>query len=253
MKRWIDLFPRSLRSRVKSLLLRYSDPTISEAWEDYARNYRGEPGKFLGDEWSDPVSRGMDASPGEFLSRIDQEIITPFLGTVNVMLEIGSGGGRFTEVLLPKCNRLIATDVSPTMIELLKKRFSNHPKIEYVLLDGSGLPQIKNNSIDAAFSYSVFVHIQHWDIYNYLMELNRVLIPGGKAVVQHANTFSELGWPQFLKDVPVSVNRHKGWGTFTPMTPEMMQEFVQRAGLRMLQCRTDVVKRDAITLIEKPK
>jgi len=252
MKRWIDFLPRSVRSRIKSWLLPYTAPTISEAWEGYARNYPAEPGQFLGDEWNDPVSRGMDAAPGEFLKRIDQEVITPFFGTLNVILEIGSGGGRFTEILLPRCNRLIASDVSPSMIKLLKQRFSNNPKIEYFLLDGYGLKPTADNSIDAVFSYSVFVHIQHWDIYNYLTEVRRVLVPGGKAIIQHANTFSELGWPHFLKDVPVSVNRHKGWGTFTPMTPEMMTELVQRAGLQVVRCITDLVKRDAITLIMKP-
>jgi ubiquinone/menaquinone biosynthesis C-methylase UbiE len=252
MKRWIDLLPRSVRSRIKSHLLRYTAPTITEAWEDYARNYHADPGQFLGDEWNDPVSRGMDAPPGEFLKRIDQEVISPFFGTLNVILEIGSGGGRFTEILLPRCNRLIASEVSASMIKLLKQRFSNNPKIEYLLLDGYGLKPTTDNSIDAVFSYSVFVHIQYWDIYNYLTEVRRVLIPGGKAIIQHANTFSELGWPQFLKDVSVSVNRHKGWGTFTPMTPEMMAELVQRAGLRVVRCITDLVKRDAITLIMKP-
>jgi SAM-dependent methyltransferase len=246
------LIPGPVRRRVRSYLLARLDPTISQAWEGYARNYRVLPGRHLGDEWNDPVQRGMEAKEGEFLKRLDEQVFAPFLGMPEVILEIGAGGGRFTEILLPKCRKIIASDVAPTMLKLMRQRFGENPKIEYLLLDGKGLSGVPSASVDAAFSYSVFVHIQHWDIYNYLVELNRVLKPHGKAVIQHANTFSELGWPQFLADVHISTGRHKQWGTFTPMTPDMMREFVTRAGLRVERCVTDVVRRDAITLIVKP-
>lgn len=125
-------------------------------------------------------------------------------------------------------------------------------KIEYLCLDGRGLSPIKDRSVDAAFSYAVFVHLQHWDIYNYLSEPSRVLKPGNKAVIQHANTFSELGLKQFRSDVPVSLNRHKLSATFTLMTLVIMKEFSQRVGLRLDDCLTDVVRRDCISLIRLP-
>jgi hypothetical protein len=35
-------------------------------------------------------------------------------------------------------------------------------------------------------------------------------------------------------------------------TPELMRGFVSRAGLVMLDCRTDVIGRDAIAFLRKP-
>jgi SAM-dependent methyltransferase len=184
---------------------------------------------------------------------LDRVVFAPFLETNDVMLEIGPGGGRFTELLLPKCRRLIAVDTSPTMLDLLRERFGADAPIEYRLGDGLGLAGVADSSVDAAFSYGVFVHLQHWDTYNYLRELHRVLKPGGKAIIQHANTFSELGWKVFLNEVPKQLNRHKLPFTFTLNSPEIMRELARRAGLDPVEAVTDVVRRDCITLLRKPE
>jgi ubiquinone/menaquinone biosynthesis C-methylase UbiE len=179
-------------------------------------------------------------------------VFAPFLGTCDVLLEIGPGGGRFTEILVPKCRKLIAVDTSEAMLALLRERFGDDGRIDYRLGDGLGLAGVEDESVDAAFSYGVFVHLQHWDIYNYLVELQRVLRPGGKAIIQHSNTFSDLGWALFLKHVPRQLNKHKFPFTFTVNTPELMQELVRRSGLEPVESVTDIVKRDCITLVHKP-
>lgn len=226
--------------------------TVAEGWDRYARRRRGE--KRLGDEWNDPKEIGIDVeSPEEILPYLDRAVFSPFLGTTDVLLEIGPGGGRFTELLLPKCRRLIAVDTSSTMLELLRERFGADAPIEYRLGDGLGLGGVADSSVDAAFSYGVFVHLQHWDTYNYLRELHRVLKPGGKAVIQHANTFSELGWQVFENEVPKQLNRHKLPFTFTLNSPEIMGELARRAGLEPVESLTDVVRRDCITLLTKPE
>ena len=227
--------------------------TISQEWDYYAGQYRSKPGEKLGDEWNQPEEMGIDAliSADQVVRYLDEKVFTPFLGRQGVILEIGSGGGRFTEALLPKCNKLIATDVSPNMLKLLHDRFKHNSKIDYRLLDGMGLSIIDDESIDAAFSYGVFVHIQHWDIFNYLSELNRVLKPGGKVILHHANTLSELGWKLFLLNVGDSVNKPKSYSSFTVMTPELIREFTKRAGLVLEKCLVDIVKRDCISLIRK--
>ena len=140
--------------------------TVAQGWEKYAQNYEGDKGNHLGNEWNAPEVTGLDVPADQIVSYLDERVFAPFLGTCEVLLEIGPGGGRFTEVLLPKCNRLIAAETSPTMLKLLRERFMNCTKIEYLCLDGRGLSPIQDRSVDAAFSYDVFVHLQHWDIYN---------------------------------------------------------------------------------------
>jgi len=36
------------------------------------------------------------------------------------------------------------------------------------------------------------------------------------------------------------------------MTPALMRGFVERAGLEVISCRTDVVRRDAISFLRAP-
>lgn len=225
--------------------------TVAEGWEAYAKEHRSNP--RLGDEWNKPQRSGIDVkTPEEVVPHLDRNVFEPFFGTCDVMLEIGPGGGRFTAVLLPKCRKLIAVDTSPTMLEKLRERFVSDPRIEYYLADGRGLGEVDDDSVDAAFSYGVFVHLQHWDIYNYLAELQRVLKPGGKAIIQHSNTLSDRGWQQFLKTVPQQVNKHKLPGSFIVNTPELMRQFIVRAGLECVDVLTEVVRRDCIALIRKP-
>lgn len=187
--------------------------TIAQEWEQYAQRYKGKKGEHLGNEWNDPDKMGINASVS-----VDQ--IVPYLDEKIFTPFIG---------------------------------WQDNANIDYKLLDGQGLTTISDESVDAAFAYGVFVHIQHWDIFNYLSELNRVLKPGGKVILHHANTFSELGWKLFLINVSESVNKPKPYWTFTVMTPELIRELTERSGLILEDCITDIVRRDCISLIKKPK
>ena len=111
------------------------------------------------------------------------------------------------------------------MLPHLRARFHRDAHVEYLLLDGRGLRPLRDGSVDAVLSYGVFGHLQHWDIFNYLVEIERVLVPGGKAVIHHANTFSTLGWHVFLAELPGQVGHHKYPGSLTVMTPDLFAEF----------------------------
>jgi len=223
--------------------------TTSRGWERYAQEHAGPAP--LGDEWSDPAAIGMDVAADEMVAALDRDLFAPFLGTCDTIVELGPGGGRFTAVLLPTCRRLIAADTSETMLAMLRRRFAGDARLECIPLDGQGLGPIADASADAVFAFDVFVHLPHWDAFNYLREIRRVLRPGGKAVIHHGNVFSDLGWTNFLSELPYTVDRHKPYGAFAVMTPELMRGFVERAGLDVVVCRTDVVRRDAITLVRK--
>ncbi len=252
MRAIIRRLPRGIRKRARAWLVSLAAGTISQGWDEYAKRYKAEPGKHLGDEWNEPLVVGIDASPEQMLNKLDEEVFQPFLGQSEVLLEIGSGGGRFTEILLPKCRRLIASDTAPHMLALVKERFKHCPAVEYLLLDGRGLAPVKDATVDAVFSYDVFVHLQPWDIFNYMREMKRVLRPGGKAIVHHANTFSELGWKRFLSDTDVQLNLPMDWGSLSLMTPQVIAEFAARAGLLLVDCITHLNKRDCITLLQSP-
>jgi ubiquinone/menaquinone biosynthesis C-methylase UbiE len=247
-----NLIPYQVRLKVRGFLYSILGESVSKGYDNYAKKFKANSGKYLGDEWNEPEVIGFDVPPTQIVSMLDQMIFTPFLGNPESILEIGSGGGRFTEVLIPKCRKLIATDTSPNMMSLLRERFKTCSNLEYVVLDGKGLGPIPSKSVNAVFSYDVFNHLEQWDIYNYLTEIKRVLKPGGAAIVHYSNSFSELGWKRFLDDIPLQLNVPKVWGTLSFMTPEIFIEFISRAGLEHVETITNVVRRDAISLVRAP-
>lgn len=248
-----------MKRRILLTYGRIRPATVAGGWDRYARNSRfgvagGQAdGEFLGDQWTTPEVFGVKGvEPQEFLDYLDRTIIAPFFGTCGTVLEIGAGGGRMTRLLLQRCDRVTAADTGKTMIRLLRSRFGNNPRIEYMLLDGRGLSQVDDASLDRVFSYDVFVHLQPWDIFNYLHEIRRTLKPGGRAIIHHAHTLSPLGWQKFLSDVPINVGSHKTFDSFSVMTLELMRELSLRSGLEVVEQRDDIVPRDAVAFLRKP-
>ena len=59
--------------------------------------------------------------------------------------------------------------------------------MSYVRSSGSDLPGVADASIDAVWSFDVFVHVAPLDQAGYLTEIARVLRPGGIAAIHHAD------------------------------------------------------------------
>jgi ubiquinone/menaquinone biosynthesis C-methylase UbiE len=129
-------------------------------------------------------------------------------------LEVGPGAGRWTDSLEKIADRLILTDITERCIEMCRERFSGSEHIEYHVNDGATLPFIPSNSLDAVFSFDVFVHVAPRETRSYLLEFARCLKPGGIALIHHPN-----------------VNLGEGWrsGVTTALFDEMLAE----AGLRL--------------------
>jgi SAM-dependent methyltransferase len=232
--------------------VRKRDPVVSE-WEWYAREHlRAGRRHHLGDEWNTPEVVGLPIAATEIVDYIDGAVLEPYIGQVASLLEIGSGGGRFTAPLAERASQLIASDTSPSMLRLLRERFRDRPGISFLPLDGHDLRAIPDATLDAVFSYDVFVHLPAWHIYLYLEEIRRVLRPGARAVLHHANLTSELGWKRFLRDARRVRAGEAPQAQFSPMTPQLMRELAARAGLDVVATLTEVVPRDCITVLTRP-
>jgi hypothetical protein len=105
--------------------------------------------------------------------------------------------------------------------------------VEYLLLDGEELRPILDESVDAVLSYGVCGYLQHWDFFNYLVEIEP--LDGGSS---SNSSPSEVGAQQVSRKLTV-------------MTPQLFTEFSTRAGLDVVEGVTDVVKRDASSLLQK--
>ncbi len=52
-------------------------------------------------------------------------------------LEVGCGTGAFARLLAQRCNRVVAVDLSPRMVEVARERSREHKNVEYIVADAS--------------------------------------------------------------------------------------------------------------------
>jgi ubiquinone/menaquinone biosynthesis C-methylase UbiE len=123
-------------------------PYLSEAGGDHDRAVA------LGEEWT--------ASP-EWKQGLIEDVLAKWIPDGGVVLEVGPGAGRWSEVLASRASRLVLADVSERPLELCRERFDGDTHIQYVLCTGSDLPGVEEGSIDAVWSFDVFVHVAPGD------------------------------------------------------------------------------------------
>lgn len=172
-------------------------------WETWDWSRRGE-------EWDDTDE------PEEWRASVIEHVLLPNFppGGGNV-LEIGPGGGRWSEALQSRADHLVLVDVTERALELCRTRFADATNIDYVLTDGATLPDVADGSLDFVWSFDAFVHIAPLDIAAYVSEVARVLKPGGRAVIHHAGRY----------------RRGPGWRS--PMTAALFARIAEQHRLRV--------------------
>jgi SAM-dependent methyltransferase len=163
----------------------------------------------LGEEWtaSEPWKQAM----------VD-EVLLPTIPAGGTVVEIGPGGGRWSVVLQPRAERLILVDVAQRPLDLVAERLGGASNVEYVLTSGSALVGVADASVDAVWSFDVFVHVAPVDQAGYLDEIARVLRPGGVAAIHHADG----------RNRGVAPSRHGGRA---PMTAQLFAALARERGL----------------------
>jgi SAM-dependent methyltransferase len=106
----------------------------------------------------------------------------------DTVLEIGCGIGRITRGLAARAGQVVALDVSDEMLARAQRHNPDLERVRWVLGDGSSLPGIAEQSIDACVSVVVFQHIPDPAItLGYVVEVGRVLRDHGWAALQISN------------------------------------------------------------------
>jgi glycosyltransferase involved in cell wall biosynthesis len=104
----------------------------------------------------------------------------PFLG--RRVLEIGSGTGNITKFLLDR-ELVIATDVEPKYVTLLKNTFEKYRKfmIEHLDISGPGMERYRSDRIDSIIFFNVLEHIERDD--TALKKFFDLLEPSGRLLL----------------------------------------------------------------------
>jgi ubiquinone/menaquinone biosynthesis C-methylase UbiE len=165
----------------------------------------------MGEEWT---------ASEEWKQALVDEVLLPTIPPGGTVVEIGPGGGRWSVLLQPRAERLILVDVAQRPLDLVRERLGDAPNAEYVLTDGSALVGVADASVDAVWSFDVFVHVAPADQAAYLSEIARVLRHGGVAAIHHADG----------RNRGVAPSRH-GWRA--PMTAALFAVFAREHGLEV--------------------
>jgi hypothetical protein len=104
------------------------------------------------------------------------------------LLEIGVGVGRWTEILLPMSHQFWGVDISKRCVAICRERFSCYGDAAFYVTSGSDLAGVPDNSIDALWSYDVFVHVNQREFDAYINDFIRVMRSGAMGVIQHGKS-----------------------------------------------------------------
>lgn len=104
----------------------------------------------------------------------------PFLG--KRVLEIGSGIGNITKFLLDR-DLVIATDMEPKYLALLKNTFGHYKKfrVESIDISGSEAGRFQSDHIDSVICFNVLEHIEQDE--TALKNIFNLLEPGGRLLL----------------------------------------------------------------------
>lgn len=203
------------------------------AWDAYDWSMRGE-------EWTNDVTKYKNISPTVWRRSLVQKVMNPYLTRKQVILEIGSGAGRWSSLLVRRASKLILVEVSKKAMQLCRARFRRRRNVVYLLVSDLLLMDVSESSVDFIWSYDVFVHLNPNMIASYLHAMKRVLAPGGVAVIHHAGTY--------VNDT-VRIVGVRSW-----MTAEFFAALVRRSGLKLVTQDVTIshFPGDVVTVFTKP-
>lgn len=182
-------FPKSYRQLQKT--------SQKQLWDEIGKIYYG--------------SQVVEQSDQTVLQAIDYQQITGKIGGFwnrfpsdrhfNTILEIGCGYGRASINLSKEknlsCAHYYGIDISESLLRrltYLKKVYDFYPSAEFNLICDSAenLP-IEDNSVDLIISNAVLMHIEQKKVEKLMLEVARVLKPGGSFVFN--NSFHNRNCP----------------------------------------------------------
>lgn len=123
-------------------------------------------------------------SYGVGIEKVMEVSLKPFFDKSKMAVELGPGGGVFTEQMAGNFKHLIAIDVIK-----MPKKFTSFRDFTYIELQDNTYKcvGVEDNSIDFCFSYNLFCHLSNEHLKEYVSDVHRVLKPSGDFVFMLAN------------------------------------------------------------------
>jgi SAM-dependent methyltransferase len=206
--------------------------------------------RHYGDQWGDPETTRLGYAwrklrygrrlPGN-LARVRERYVEPYVTPETTALEIGAGGGRWTRYLLG-AREVVVVELNREFFAYLESRFPEAAgKLRFYETSGYELGGVEDDSIDFAFSFGTFVHIDPDGIDAYLGEIRRVLRPGGTASIHYADRSKRF-----------FAGRPPGYGGFSEMDAGKMERLVAGHEFELVEHDTRLLNHSNVAVFRKP-
>jgi SAM-dependent methyltransferase len=138
------------------------------------------------------------------------------------MLEIGCGIGRMTRGFAQVFEEVDAIDVSAEMVRQASQNLQAFTNVRVHETNGTDLARFDGGRFDFCFCFLVFQHIPTYAITrNYILEVGRVLKPGGRFLFQ-VNNLTANDHPFDVKRVLSTFWQRKGRPAFDALRSRVM-------------------------------
>ncbi len=175
---------------------------------------------------------------------------TPFRSKFNKLdlknvIELACGRGRHVHRYLQNAGKITLVDILEKNMDICRSRFRTEKKIHYYCNNGYNLEALKSGEYTSLFCYDAMVHFEMMDIYEYLKDIYRVLVPGGRALIHHSNN---------MGDYRASFANAPNGRSF--LSKDLFAYLAYRSGFEILEQEVidwGIKELDCISLIQKPK
>jgi SAM-dependent methyltransferase len=106
------------------------------------------------------------------------------------VVELGPGSGRLTRHLVDIVEHLTLLDASEFVCHWIEEYLRGHDNYEVHHITGAEAPMVPDSSADAVFAHGVVEHLDPDQIYWFLRDFHRMLVPGGNVVFNFDNVTS---------------------------------------------------------------
>ncbi|MGO9560037.1 MAG: class I SAM-dependent methyltransferase [Acidimicrobiales bacterium] len=171
--------------------------------------------------------------------RLDCDRLSPWFSENSTVLDLGCGIGRVAKFVAPKCAKLWAVDVSERMLEMAAVRLSDFKNVSYVHSQDVSIPEVRDASVDLAYSLLVLQHLEREDAFLLLEELRRLIKPTGTVVLTYPNLLSDSYLESFLQYAHSGASTEPARARF--YTPQEVDRLLSAAGFRAdLEAETEI-------------